>query len=214
MKKTSQMFILLILMSIATFTSCKKDDDSSQTTPTAARSFLKVTFDLTHAFFATDGTMTAPVDSNAAKAVANRIDFRYFYNTAYDNPGFGNPVFCSQHSGSSMYASWLSVGVDTKFYTTTLTKADFDAAQNDQSKIAPYFSLSGTVLAAHSPYPAGSYIGSGIYSNEYLQMNTVYGFINTASGKHGLLFIRNDQYQYWPVPIYDEATKVDIIKEN
>src|ERR1044071_2607416 len=138
---------LFIICAVLLFSCKKKSEDSSEseTTPpvTASKSFANVTFDQTHAFFSTDGSMSSPVDSNTAKTISGKIDISYIVNWNYSNDGFLDPKTRSQHwYWDEYYKSWLSNSVETRFYTTTLTKTDFDAAKADQSKIATFFSSS------------------------------------------------------------------------
>ncbi len=61
-------------------------------TTEAAKTFENVTFNSKTAFFSTDGSMTAPVDSVTAKTMAGKIDITFFYNYDYSEPGFIDPV--------------------------------------------------------------------------------------------------------------------------
>ena len=220
MKTINQIILTLLTISIVSITSCKKDDDSTAPTPTptttASKSFLNFTFNTTNAYFSTDGSMTAPVDESQAKTITSKVDITFIYNFDYFEPGFFDPKARSQNWGwDEYYKPWLSTAVETRYYSTTLTKADFDAAQTDQSKIATYFSNSSTVLAPHGIFPTGSCIGgrdSGPSST--LSQGQVFGFKNTTSGKRGLLYIRTDQSSGWPFPISNSNTNVDIIREN
>ena len=211
--------LMILALAVICF-SCKKssDDDTPTPTPapTAAKSFENLSFDATHAFFSTNGSMTAPVDSTHAFSISNKIDITYIYNFDYDEPGFFDPVARSQSwYWHDYYRAWLSNGVVTRYYGTSLTRADFDAAKADQSKIGTYFT--GLVLAPHSIFPVGSCIGGRVdftAGSLSLYMDAVFAFKNTASGKRGLIYIRNDQPLGWPNYIVSNGTKVDIIREN
>jgi len=213
MRTKRQFFSMLIILCIVLISGCKKDDDSSTTTPTPtpAKSYLNLTFSPTNAYFATDGSMTSPVDSNQAKLVSNKIDITYIDDNVENKPIFYDPKKRSQLSSASWYyLSWTSNAVETRYYKTALTKADFEAATTDQSKIATYFSYTTTVLAG-SDNPG---ICIGTPGEISLSEGQVWGFINTASGKRGLIYMRTDQSQGWPIPFYNFNTKVDIIREN
>jgi len=217
--------------SIMIMDSCSKGSDQSlnltSTAPptttnpnaTPAKSFTGITFNpTTNAYFSTNGTMTAPVDSNAAKVISNKIDITFIYDFGYSEPGFLDPVARSQHwYWDGYFKSWLSNAVVTRFYSTNLTKAQFDAAASDQSQIATYFADASVVLAPHVIFPVGSCIGGRVTGSPpslSLGMGKVYGFKNTGSGKRGLLYIRMDQATGWPDYIVSTNTNVDIIREN
>jgi hypothetical protein len=207
---------------------CKKESEETPTpaaptpTPTpavtAAKSFTNLTFSPTMAYFSTNGTMTAPVDSNAAKVTATtaKIDITYFYNTDYSEPGFLDPVTRSQHwYWDNYYKSWLSSAVQTSYYSTDITKAEYDAAVSDQSKIATYFARTATVLAPHAIFPTGTCIGGRQTSSPtsvLLSAGAIFAFKNNASGKRGLIYINMSQGMAWPWG--NNVTKVDIIREN
>lgn len=214
-------FLSLLLVSLVAVSSCKKNEEpepepAPTPTATAPKKFLNLTFNPQTAYFSTDGSMSAPVDSNTAKPISNKIDITFFFNYDYTEPGFLDPKTRSQHwYWDEYYHSWLSNSVETRFYTTSLTKTDFDAAAADQSKIAGHFS--NATLAPHAIFPTGSCIGGRQSSNPTsvtLSMGQVYLFKNSVSGKRGMLYIRTDQSQFWPMPISDTNTKVDIIREN
>jgi len=221
MRKKNQLILMLCMLSIVILASCKKEENDTPTptpTPTASKAFLNITFNTTNAYFSTNGTMTTPVDSNQVKTITNKIDITFIFNYDYTEPGFFDPKARSQvWPWNDYYKPWLSNAVETRYYSTTLNKTDFDAAKNDQSKIATYFSQSGTVLAPHAVFPTGSCIGGRQTSGPtslILNQGKVFGFKNTSSGKRGLLYIRTDQYSGWPTPITNFNTKVDIIREN
>ncbi len=204
---------MLLIISIVSITSCEKDEVSS--TPKVSKSFINISFNPTNAFFSTDGSMTTPVDSTIAKTVTSKIDITFIFDDGYYEPGFFDPKARAQvWDWDDFYLPWLSTGVETRYYSTTLTKADFDAAQADQSKIATFFKDTAIVkIAPHDIFPLGSCIG-GKVSASSLEKDMVFGFKNTASGKKGLLYIRTDQGYGWPMPLFSYSTKVDIIREN
>lgn len=218
MKAKILFLLMLFSLSIVLISGCKKDDEEETPTVTPAKSFPNLTFNPASAYFSTNGTMTAPVDSNQAKTITSKIDITFIYNFDYFEPGFFDPIARSQvWYWDEYYQPWLSTAVETRYYTTSLTKADFDAAKNDQSKIATYFSLSGTALAPHGIFPTGSCIGgrqSGSPESVLLTEGAVFGFKNTSTGKRGLIYIRTDQSYGWPNAFVDVDTKVDIIREN
>ncbi len=200
--------------------SCKKDDDgANDNNTTAALVFTDLTFNIENAYFSTNGSMTTPVDSNQAKTISDKIDITFIFNGSYMKPGFFDPIARSQHwYWDKYYSPWLSNAVETRFYKTNLTKVQFDEAKVDQSKIATYFAdTSSFALAPHSIFPTGSCVGgrnSSIQGFVALSRDQVIGFKNTSSGKLGLLYIRDDQYSNWPIPIMSFDTKVDLIREN
>ena len=207
------------MISIVSFTGCKKDDDdSTPPTPptTASKAFIDITFTKSNAYFSTDGSMAAPVDSNQAKTITNKIDITFIYNSSYTEAGFLDPIARSQvWYWNDYYLPWLNTAIETRFYSTSLTKADFDAAQTNEAKIAEYHSSPNTVLAPHAIFPNGSCIGGRQSSNPnslLLAEDRVFAFKNTASGKRGLLYIRADQAIGWPT--INSPTKVDILREN
>lgn len=213
--------LLALLLFSAVLVSCKKEDPepAPAPAPVAARSFNGITFNAQTAYFSTDGSMSAPVDSNQAKSISSKIDLTFIFNFDYIEPGFFEPKARSQTwYWDDYYKPWLSNAVETRFYSTTLTKAQFDAANTDQSKIGTYFADANIVkIAPHGIFPTGSCIGGRQSSNPesvLLEVGQVFGFKNTASGKRGLIYIRMDQSQGWPMPLSNTNTKVDIIKEK
>ena len=220
MKMKNQFTLMLIIISIFSITSCGKGDDSSTPTPTptASISFLNLTFNPTDAYFSSDGSMTAPVNSTVAKTITSKVDITFIFNIDESEPGFFDPIARSQEwYWDDYYQPWLSTGCETRYYKTSLTSADFKAAITDQSKIATYFSETSNILAQHPIYTTGSCIGGRqLGSSETVELSEgkVFGFKNTASGKRGLLYIRADQDSGWPIPVYNFNTKVDIIREN
>ena len=210
MKRKVQVLSMLMLIGIALISGCKKDDDTTDDNtpkPTAAKTFMNLTFSYYNAYFATDGGITATLDSTQAKLIAAKIDITYFDHALYGGPYFFDPKFRTQVGlGSDYYLSWTGNSVETKFYNTTLVKSDFDAAKSDQSKIASYFSDTTKVVLSYSN---GSQIGE-----PEMSIGQVIGFKNTLTGKRGFIYIRSDQSQGWPIPFYNTETKVDLIKEN
>lgn len=215
----NQLTAMMALIAIVTFTSCKKEE-SNTPVPTASSSkvFSGLIFNTTNAYFSTDGSMAAPVDSNQAKKITDKIDITFIFNFDYTEPGFFDPKARSKvWYWDDYYKPWLSTSVETRFYSTALAKADFDAAQADPSKIATYFSRSTTVLAPHGIFPTGSCIGgreTGNPESVTLSRGKIFLFKNSSSGKLGLLYIRSDQYQGWPIPISNTNINVDIVREN
>jgi hypothetical protein len=221
--------ILLLLPFLATLVfSCKKDDpepdnkqtqeETTQPEATAALVSEGLTFNQS-AYFATDGSMKAPVDSNTAKTIASKIDITFFFNYDYTEPGFLDPVTRSKEWYWDEYqTTWSAGSVETRLYSTKITESQFIAAKTDQAKIGTYFSDTSNVkLAPHSIFPKGSCIGGRQTTNPTsvdLGKGKVYGFQNIKSGKRGLIFIRNDQGTGWPMPFFDFNTKVDIIREQ
>ncbi|MEA3497106.1 MAG: hypothetical protein U9R42_13850 [Bacteroidota bacterium] len=220
--KTNVIFVTMLCISLL---SCNKEDvepnnnNNNNNNATAALAFADLTFNTTNAYFSTNGSMTSPVDSNQAKTITDIIDITFIFNYDYTKPGFFDPVARSQEwYWDDYYSPWLSNAVETRYYTTNLTKAKFDDATADQSKIGAYFAdTSSIVLAPHGLFPTGSCIGGRhTYSpsSATLSQGQVFGFKNTSSGKRGLLYIRTDQYSGWPIPISSFDTKVDLIREN
>jgi hypothetical protein len=220
---------LALLIAIAT-TSCKKKEDPEpepEPTPAPAPSpassnvphtFENLTFNAASAFFSTNGSMTAPVDSTQAKSIVASIDLTFFFNYDYTEPGFLDPKARSQTWYWNDYKkTWLSGGVETRFYSSTLTKTQFDEAKADQAKIGTFFAATTVSLAPHAIFPTGSCIGgreSSSPASIKLAKGQVFIFKNTASGKRGLLYIRTDQPNGWPIPISNTNTKVDIVREK
>lgn len=201
------------------FTSCSSDDSgSSNPSTTAPKVFKNLTFG-SNAYFSTNGSMTAPVSGTQATAIADVIDITYIYNSDYMEPGFMDPVARSSQEWywEDYYTSWLNTSVQTRFYKTTLTKTDFDAAVLDETKIADCFANPATIIAPHGIFPEGSCIGGRQSSDPeslLIREGDVFAFKNMSSGKRGLIFIRLDQSSGWPLPFIDNNTKVDIIREN
>jgi hypothetical protein len=210
-------------------TSCKKkeddDDDNgggSSATHVAALSFDNIIFNQENAFFSTDGSMTAPVDSNTAKTISSKIDFTYIVNWDVTEEGFMDPKARSQHwYWDDYYSAWLSNSVETEIYSTALTTADYDAAKSDQSKIGECFSKSTTVLVPHYIFGEGTCIGGRQCSDPntgensiMLSHDKVFAFKNVASGKRGLFYFPTGQVQAWPEPFLSDDTKVNIIREK
>lgn len=216
----------IVLLSSVIF-SCKKNDSTppaasstngNTNTPTAAKSFSDVTFGDNAAYFALDGSMNAPVDSNSAKSISSKIDLTFFFDYNYIQPGFMDPVTRSQTwYWNDFHEAWLSNAHALKLYTTNLTASQFNAATSDQSKIATYFAdTAHTKLAPHAIFPYGTCIGGRQTANPnsaLLTEGAVFGFI-LSDGKKGLLYIRTDQTAGWPYPLNNDNCKVDIIREN
>lgn len=217
-------YLIAIAVLFFVISSCKKSStpanngNNNSTSPaiTAAKAFLNLTFSPTKAWFSTNGTMSAPTDSTTAKTITSKIDITFIFDYNYIQPGFFDPKARAQvWYWNDFYLSWLSNSVETRYYSTNLTKTQFDAASADQSKIATYFSDASVVLAPHDIFPTGSCIGGRQSTNSMLlYTGQVWGFKNTVSGKRGLLYIRTDQYSGWPTPITNTNTKVDIIRES
>ncbi len=211
--------VLIVLSAFVTITclwSCQKDGADSNAV--APKIFENLAFNSKTAFFSTDGSMTAPVDSVSAKTMATKIDITFIYDYDYSDPGFMDPVARSKEWYWNQYNSvWLNKAVETVFYATALTAEDFDAAKADQSKIAGFLADSSVVLAPHSIFPTGACIGGRETANPAsvsLGKGRVFGFKNVATEKHGLLYIRTDQGMAWPSYVLDKNTKVDIVREN
>jgi len=214
-----------LFVSLAIVFSCNNNSNNNNPTPTptpaattAAKTYRNLTFTPALAYFSTNGTMSAPIDSAQAKLATNttKIDITYIYNNAYSEPGFFDPKARSQSwYWTYHYLPWLSTGVETRYYSTTLNKNDFDAAAADETKIGQYFSSASTILAPHAIFPTGSCIGGRQTSgptSELLGTGKVFGFKNTTSGKRGLIWINTSQGTAWPWA--NNETKVDIIREN
>lgn len=214
----NNIFVICILC-ISVF-SCKKDSaDEIQTTPTEPFIFEELTFNRTQAYFSTDGSMSGPIDSTQAKSSASKIDITFIYDFNYGEPGFLDPVTRSQEWYWNSYENpWLSTAQATSFYSTNLTKIEFDEAKIDQSKIATYLKdTSSVILVPHGVFPSGSCIGGRkTYDPQSitLKRGQVFGFKNTISSKKGLLYIRPNQITSWPESFFGFDTKVDIIKEK
>ncbi len=213
---------MLLTTCVITLASCKKEKitenaaENAAETVIASKTFTNITFTTRNAYFSTNGTMTAPVDSNQAKTMTNKIDITFIYNYDYSEAGFFDPKARAQtYYWNGYYKPWLSTGVETKYYSTNLSKTDFDAAQKDQSKIATFFSQPTTIIAPHGIFPTGSCIGGRQTDDPtslLLAQGAVFIFQNVSSGKKGLLYIRTDQPFGWPS--FSSDTKVDIIREN
>jgi len=211
--------ITTLLVTGLFLTGCSSDDSGSSNPSTnAPRVFRNLTFG-TNAYFSTNGSMSAPVSGSQATAVADAIDITYIYNSDYMEPGFMDPVARSSQEWywEDYYTPWLSTSVETRFYKTTLTKTDFDAAVLDETKIADCFASPNTIIAPHAIFPEGSCIGgrqSFDPESFLIREGDVFAFKNISSGKRGLIYIRLDQSSGWPIPFIDTNTKVDIIREN
>jgi hypothetical protein len=227
MNERKKLCTMLMAICIALITSCSKDESNPTpaTTPTPVPTvteslkFTNLTFNpTTKAYFSTNGSMTTPVDSVQAMSISSSIDITFIFNYDYTQPGFFDPVARSQTwYWMGYYNTTLSNAVETRYYTTTLTKTQFDAAAGDESNIATYFASPSMVLAPHAIFPTGSCIGGSTTSNPnsvILSMGVVYGFKNTVSGKRGLLYVRTDQESFWPTPMFNFDTKVDLIREH
>jgi hypothetical protein len=210
----------LIVIPFALLASCSSDDNggSSTNSGNGAKVFTNLTFSPDNPYFSTDGSMTAPVSETQATPIVNKIDITFIYNYDYFEPGFFDPVARSQEWYWDEYTkTFLSTAVETRFYSTTVTKAEFDAAADDDSLIANYFAESTTVLAPHSIFPTGSCIGgreSDSPTSVLLSVGKVFAFKNVSSGKRGLIYIRTNQSTGWPIAVLDTNTKVDIIREE
>lgn len=218
MKTKTKQLLMLLTTGVLALASCKKEkvNENESADVNGIKTFHNITFTPTQAYFSTNGTMSAPVDSTQAKSIVNKIDITFIYDADYTEAGFLDPKVRSQeYYWNDHYKPWLNAGVETKYYSTNLTKSDFDAAQQDPSKIAGFFSNSSTVLAPHAIFPAGSCIGGRQSNNPTsitLSPGQVFIFLNVSSSKRGLIYIRTDQAQGWPW--MSSSTKVDIIREG
>jgi hypothetical protein len=215
---------LLLLSACIVLGSCKKDDPDP-VTPTppappvvAALSFTAVNFSVATPYFSTTSGMQQPVDLSTAQGMAGQIDISYIYSGDYGQPGFLAPYTRSKEwYWNNFHQPWLSVADSTQLYATSLTPAQFNSARTNAALMATYFADTSLMhLAPHAIFPTGTCIGGRQSFNPtsvLLQRERVFGFRNHVTGKRGLLFIRNDQAQYWPENIISNATKVDIIRE-
>ena len=221
MKNSKTILAGLMMMAFITLIAiqgCKKENSAASVT--APKVFKGIGFNTTsNAYFSTDGSMVKPVNETQAKTMASKIDFRYIFYFSDAEPGFIDPKTCAQHNyWDEYYSTWSGASVQTIFYGTNITKAQFDEAALDQSKIGTYLSdVANATPAPHAIFPAGSCIGGRVSSGPSsltIRKGKVFGFKNVVSGKRGLLYISTQQAQDWPMPILDNATSVDIIREN
>jgi len=211
-------------MLFSVFLSCGGDDSMDNDDPVVnnepAVFFEELVFNNKEAYFATDGSMSTPVDSASAKSIASVIDISFFYNFDYSEPGFMDPVTRSSDEWywDQFYHPWLSNAVATEYFGTGLTKSQFDEAKADQSKIATLLEEDASAeLAPHSIFPTGTCIGGRQSSDPQsivLAEGQVFGFKNISTGKMGLLYIRTDQDGAWPIAVVSVNTRVDIIREQ
>lgn len=222
MKNKNYLIALLFIVSVASLISCKKEDkqhisdESIKAIP--AKSFMNLAFSSDNAYFSTDGSMSVPVDSVQAKTMPDKIDITFIFDFDYTMPGFFDPVARSEEWYWNQFQNtWLSTSAKTRYYIVNASKIDFDAARKNQGKISSYFTGTVTELAPHNIFPTGSCIGGRKSSNpESIGLNRgdVFGFKNTTTGKYGLIYIQQDQFQGWPEPMMGENTNVDIIVEK
>ncbi|WMJ75515.1 hypothetical protein RCC89_20475 [Cytophagaceae bacterium ABcell3] len=209
--------LLILPLSCLLFFSCKKEEEEPEDTQ-PNNFFENLAFNSTNAYFSTDGSMSAPVDAEKAKEIAEKIDITFIYDYDYSQPGFFDPVARSEeYYWDNFHQPWLEVAVETRFYVTDLSKEQFDATKKDDALISKYFADNDFSLAPHSIFPEGSCIGgrqSGEGATVPLATGAVFGFENTSSGKKGLLYIRTDQPSAWPYVLMSPDTKVDIIRER
>ncbi|MGZ5282745.1 MAG: hypothetical protein ACXWEY_10765 [Bacteroidia bacterium] len=203
--------LLLLFVSLQ---SCNKGEDPNSETPsTPAKSYDKLKFTFDNQFFSTESG-TVPLDSVAAQQVASTIDFTFIYNTDYMSKGIMDPVTRSKDYYWDDYRRpWLSAAKETRLYDTKLTKSDFDAAKNDQSKIGAHFKDSTMViLAPHGIFPSGTCIGGRISSSPQslsFRKDHVYGFKILSTGKMGFVYVHKDQPSD-----FSATTYMDLIKEK
>jgi hypothetical protein len=205
-------------IAIYALASCSDETSQNQNLP-AARSFESLTFNTKYPFFATDGSMNFPQDSAKIQDKLAKIDITFIYSSDFSEPGFMDPKARSQDWTWNDYKlPWLSGSVETRFYSTTLTRAQFDSAKADERLINIYFSDTNKIKTApHGIFPTGSCIG-GRQSTDpeslLLHRGLVFGFRNMGNLKRGFLLIRTDQQNAWPTAIVSTNTLVDIIREH
>ena len=165
-KKNTVMKIRLMIFLIfcVVFSACKKEElitddteieNNTNTNPTAALVFEKLKFNNKIAYFSTDGSMSEPVDSNLAKNIVGKIDITFIYDYDYSEPGFFDPIARSKEwYWNTFHLPWLNDAVETQYYSTDLSKDQFEEAKSNQSKIGIYFSDNASfVLAPHAIFP-------------------------------------------------------------
>jgi hypothetical protein len=172
-------------------------------------------------------TGAQPFGDTAARKKIDQIDLVYFGVRDYGDIGFIDPVTASQQwYWDYVNKPWLLSAIQTKFYITNLTKAQFDSSKNDVALLDKYFSDTMSVrLALHRIYPNGACIGGRNASQMYdpilkrgsrFRMGDVFGFVNVQSGKKGLIYIRLNQNTGWEHEawINNNGTYVDIVKQG
>ena len=199
--------------------SCGKDEPAPEETPIVKPYvYQNIEFTKDSAFFATGAGMTEPLDSVDVvdEDLDSLIDIAYIYSTDYSEAGFIDPITRSDHwYWDDYYSPWLSQSKRTLFYSTFLTRTEFESAMKDQSKINSYLNLGTVAVADHAVFPTGTCVGGRPTTDPAsleLYKGQVIGFWNYTAGKRGLIFIRPDQVVNWPDN--GTMTRVDILREK
>ncbi len=215
--------IIFLSISLIFLTSCESNDETTTNTDsgntTDVQVFTELIFTPENAYFSTNGSMTTPVNSDQAQQISDEIDITYIYNYDYDGPGFFDPIARSQEwYWDDYYNPWLDNAVKTLYYSTNLTKTDFDEAVDDPANIEVFFNSGSFLLSPHGIFPEGTCIGGRQTLDPdsiELEESQVFGFQNMATGKKGLIYIRDDQQNGWPLSIIGAtSTKIDLVIEN
>lgn len=214
LKITGSIFLLAMLFA------CKKEEQPAPEpapVPIPCLSYTALQFNKVNAYFVTGDTLKTPVDSTTAKKLAAKIDITFFFDSVYTEPGFMDPLARSKDWTWNDYkTSWLKEAKETRFYSTVLTKSDFDATRADTSRLSAIFASASTKPAPHAIYPTGACIGGRSSTNPAslkILKEKVFAFRSMAGNKRGLLYIRTDQPAGWPLPVLGTTTKVDIVRE-
>ncbi|HOY29165.1 MAG TPA: hypothetical protein PLR96_09335 [Flavobacteriales bacterium] len=218
--RTFRNITFLLILSIG-LSACQDDDPVEPSTPAppptaSSISFMAVTFTSSNAYFSTTSGMTQPVNASTAQGLAEEIDITLIYDGDYGEVGFFAPLTRSREWYWDQFQQpWLSAADSTTIYVTTLTPAQFTAAQSNSTLIGTYFADASVVyLAPHGIFPTGTCVGGRVSSSPQsaqVAEGTVVGFKNNVTGKRGLIHVRSDQDQLWE--ILTSQTKVDIIRE-
>ena len=198
--------MFLVFMIAFTMLSCS--DDSS--TAIAPLYLENIQFSPYKLFFSTNGQWTKATDSTLAIPKVSQIDFVFLFNFSESSCCLIDPITRSQLPTSYSQRTWLSTAIKTKFYSTNLTVAQFEATKSDQSKIGQYFANTNLVqLASAGSFPEGTAYGNLQDDSQSIIADKIIGFQNVISGKRGLIWVISAP-NYSPNVYLD----VEIVKEK
>ncbi|HLK30751.1 MAG TPA: hypothetical protein VKT28_19395 [Puia sp.] len=221
---------LVVLLFACTFTSCKKSSSDNSNAGPQLYVFTRLAFNCydfpSNSYFSTfDTSFKAPMaEGTMTPDQVKNIDLAFIFDSNDYNPGFADPLTASKHWYNDLfYTPFLVNSTGTRFYISTLNASNFDSVKTKHSLLATYFSDSSKLKTALTDdvFPTGSMLGFGLSPNDPVfgissefALDKVFGFINIATGKRGLIHVSASQEQYWPMPVYDHNTFIDIIKEQ
>jgi hypothetical protein len=159
----------------------------------------------------------------SASQLAN-VDLVYVYEYVGGMPGFLDPVsastkriFPGAYNTDYWYFPELVNSKQTIFYQIGLNRGDMDSIILHPELLDQYWNDGDagfmTITDGHGVFPPGGIVGAR-FGSASLAKTLMIAFKNVASGKRGLMYIRDDQPYGWPANIINDHTRVDILKEK